>query len=230
VREIFAVEEFLRWAGVNILIAAWDNYFATPANYFLYNGTRTSGSEDVVGEPFFTFIPWDYDNTFGIDYFGTGWQYSDLLDWPANTEQYWAFNGRAGKRSRVPLVVNLLANGEFRRYYLDHLEHLLDTVFTPEALSVRMGLGGEPGLWQRVTPGSYLESDTPFGAPFTGRQFSNDEVYRGSFAQQELRHGNAFVLGIYHYARMRCDSARRQLAILRQRDPAGSSGASFDDP
>ena len=38
-----------------------------------------------MGRPYFTFIPWDYDNSFGIDYFGTAWQYTDLLDWPANT-------------------------------------------------------------------------------------------------------------------------------------------------
>ena len=32
--------------------------------------------------PYFTFIPWDYDNCLGIDYFGTKWQYTDILNWP----------------------------------------------------------------------------------------------------------------------------------------------------
>ena len=31
------VRAFLRWAGVNVLLGSWDNYFATPANYYLYN-------------------------------------------------------------------------------------------------------------------------------------------------------------------------------------------------
>ncbi len=224
---LLAVDEFLRWAGVNVLVGAWDNYFATPANYFLYNATRTPGSDDVIGEPYFSFIPWDYDNTFGIDYFGASiWQYVDLLDWPASTGAYWAANHHPGRRSRIPLVQNLLANQQFRRYYLDHIEHLLDTAVDPD-IGARIGLGAHPALWGRVTPGAYLESDTPFGPPFTGRQFTNHEVYLGGFVQQELRHGNAFLYGIENYVRMRYDSAREQLKVLRQRDPAGSSGASF---
>jgi hypothetical protein len=217
VHKVFDVEAFLRWAGVNVLVGAWDNYFATPANYYLYNA-------DSVPDPYFTFIPWDYDNTFGIDYFGTAWQYTDLLDWAANTVNYWRHNGNGG-HSRLPLIANLLRNATFRRYYLDHLEHLLDTQFNPAAIDARIG---SIGLWDRIVPGTYLESDTPYGAPFTGRQYSNDEVYRSGFKQYELRHGETFVLGIHHYVRMRYDSARSQLADLRRADPAGSSGADFD--
>ena len=223
VREVFDVETFLRWAGVNILVGAWDNYFATPANYYLYNAGRAGEHADVVSEPYFTFIPWDYDNTFGIDYFGTAWQYTDLLDWAANTGDYWRRNGHGG-RSQLPLVANLLQNTAFRRYYLDHLEHLLDTEFNPTG---HRRTDRRDELSSRVVPGAYLESDTPYGAPFTGRQFTNDEVYRSGFEQFELRHGETFVLGIHHYVRMRYDSARKQLDALRRRDPAGSSGANF---
>ena len=222
-RAVFDVEAFLRWAGVNILVGAWDNYFATPANYYLYNGGRSGEHTDVVSDPYFTFIPWDYDNTFGIDYFGTAWQYTDLLDWAANTGDYWRRNGNGG-RSHLPLVANVLRNTAFRRYYLDHLEHLLDTEFTPQAIDTRIGA---TDLWGRVVPGTYLEADTPYAAPFTGRQYTNDEVYRSGFEQLELRHGETFVLGVSHYVRMRYDSAREQLGSLRRNDPSGASGANF---
>ena len=226
VREVFDAETFLRWAGVNVLIGAWDNYFATPANYYLYNSGRAGARDDVIDQPYFTFIPWDYDNTFGIDYFGTAWQYTDLVDWPSNTGDYWRRNGHGG-RSRLPLITNLLQNTALRRYYLDHLEHLLDTVFNPPAIDARIGA---KALWDRVVPGTYLESDSPYGAPFTGRQYTNDEVYRSGFEQFELRHGDTFVLGVHHYVRMRYDSARKQLDVLRRNDPAGSSGARFAAP
>jgi CotH kinase protein len=206
---------------VNLLVGAWDNYFATPANYYLYNGGRAAGSQDALDRPYFSWIPWDYDNTFGIDYFGTAWQYADLLDWPASTHDYWRRNGHDG-RSHLPLVQNLLQNRGFRRYYLDHLEHLLDTCFDPAAIGA-----ARTSLWGRVAPSAYAESGTPTGQPWTGRQFSNDEVYRSGFEQNELRHGETFVLGIHHYVRMRHDSARAQLAALRRTDPAGSSGATF---
>lgn len=237
VHEVFAAEDFLQWAGVNILAGSWDNYFATPANYYLYNGGRPGTATpdeapaDVMAQPYFSFIPWDYDNSFGIDYFGTQWQYADLLDWTASTEGYQRFNHRTGQ-SRIPLVTNLLANTDFRRYYLDHLEHLLDTVLSPEAVDRAIGIdaSGTPtgaGLWDRVAASAYLESDSPFGWPATGRQFLNDEVYRAGCAQHELQRASGLILGIHHYVRMRYDRAREQLADLRRRDPAGSSGATF---
>src|SRR5439155_8616025 len=109
VEGILNVHGFLRWAGVNLLLGSWDNYFATPANYYLYNSGRNGGGKDFVATPYFTFIPWDYDNSFGIDYFGTRWQYTDLLDWPSNTVDYCRRNS-AGGVSRIPLVQNPLQN------------------------------------------------------------------------------------------------------------------------
>src|SRR5439155_14442211 len=85
---IFNVHAFLRWASVNLLIGSWDNYFATPGNYYLYNSGFGGAAEGFMARPYFTFLPWDYDNSFGIDYFGTPWQYTDLLDWPSNTKGY----------------------------------------------------------------------------------------------------------------------------------------------
>jgi hypothetical protein len=65
----------------------------------------------------------------GIDYFGTRWQYTDVLDWPGSTARYW----RGHSTSRIPLVQNLLRNHEYRRYYLHYLEHLLENEFSPPA-------------------------------------------------------------------------------------------------
>jgi hypothetical protein len=218
IEDIFNVRPFLRWAGVNVLIGSWDTYFATPANYYLYNSGRRGAPKQFLDRPYFTFIPWDYDNILGIDYFGSQWQYTDLLDWPASTGPYHRGKGR----SRIPLVTKLLAHHDFAQYYLDHIEFLLDTDFTPDAMRARID-----GLWQRIIPSAYFEAGLPNSAPFTGRQFTNDEVYRAGHEQQELRHGNEFALGIYHYTRMRYDRARKQLATLRHTFPAGASGATF---
>jgi hypothetical protein len=225
VEGIMNARAFLRWAGVNLLLGSWDNYFATPANYFLYNSGRRGDERGFLAAPYFTFIPWDYDNSFGIDFFGTRWQYTDVLDWPSNTVDYGRRNS-GGATSRIPLVQNLLRNRDFLRYYLDHLEHLLDADFNPAAISAAIGTGGG-GLWDRVAQAAYLESDTPGGQPFTGRQFSNDEVYRSGHEQHELRRGEEKAEGIVHYVRMRHDSARMQLAELRREHPAGASGATF---
>jgi len=223
VEGIMNARAFLRWAGVNLLIGSWDNYFATPSNYFLYNSGRRGDERGFAAAPYFTFIPWDYDNSFGVDFFDTRWHYTDIVDWPSNTENYGRRNS-GGARSRIPLVQNLLRNRDFLRYYLDHLEHLLDTDFNPAAIAAAIGTGG---LWDRVSQAAYLESDTPGGQPFTGRQFSNDEVYRSGREQQELRRGDTKVEGIIHYVRMRHDRARAQLTELRRDHPPGASGATF---
>ncbi len=129
--------------------------------------------------------------------------------------------------SHGPLVENLLRNPDFLGYYLDHVEHLIDTDLRPEAVSDVMVGASPSALWPRVSQAAYLESDTPHGRPFTGRQYTNDQVYRCGFAQHELERGADRIEGIVHFVRMRRDRAADQLTRLRQRWPRGSSGAEF---
>jgi hypothetical protein len=211
---------FLRWAAVNMLLGSWDNYYATPSNYYLYNSGHKGAAKDFAGSPYFHFIPWDYDNCLGIDLFGIRWQYADILDWPGNTWRYW----RNRRTSEIPLVQNLLRNRDYRQYYLDYIEYMLDTEFTPGAFAAQIGKESEGGLWDRVRQAAYLESDTPHGRPFTGRQFSNDEIYWHGCRQRGLRRGRKNYEGIVHYVRMRRDSARAQLKRLRRTTPRGADG------
>ncbi len=217
---IMDASAFLRWAAVNMLLGSWDNYYATQSNYYLYNSGRKGAAKDFATSPYFHFIPWDYDNCLGIDHFGTRWQYADILDWPGNTRRYW--NNR--NTSRIPLVQNLLRNHDYRQYYLDYMEHMLDTEFNPRAIATQIGSQSEGGLWDRIRQGAYLESDTPHGRPFTGRQFSNDEIYWNGCRQRGLRHGRKNYDGVVHYVRMRRDSARAQLKQLRQTMPRAADG------
>jgi hypothetical protein len=223
VDRVLNARAFLRWAAANVLLGSWDNYFATPSNYYLYNSGRQGSEHDFMTSPYFTFIPWDYDNCFGIDYFETRWQDTDLLDWPSNTTRYWNNRGR----SSIPLVQNLLSNHDYRQYYMDSVDHLLDTEFSPDTVAAQISPDSETGLWARVRQAAYLESDTPHGAPFTGRQFTNDEVYFAGCKQNEIRHDKAKIDGILNYVRMRYDSARKQLQELRKTIPRGEGAASF---
>jgi len=212
---IMNVTAFLRWAAVNMLLGSWDNYYASGSNYYLYNSGRRGAAKDFVSDPYFHFIPWDYDNCLGIDYSGTQWQYADILDWPGKANRH---------KPKIPLVRNLLRNHDYRQYYLDYLEHVLDTEFNPRTITARIGPRSEDGLWYRVRRAAYLESDTPLGQPFTGRRYSNHEVYRSACRQHELSHGKKQMEGIVHYVRMRHDSARAQLKQLRRTMPRTVDG------
>jgi len=220
---VMNVKAFLRWASANLLMGGWDNYYATPSNYYLYNAGRKGAAKDFMDAPYFYWIPWDYDNSFGIDYFKTQWQYTDIVDWASNTRNY--YKGKS--TAMIPLVQNLLRHDAFKQYYLDHLEHMLDHLFNPDAIDSLMGQEGDGGLWDRVRQAAYLESDTPHGQPFTGRQFSNHQVYLNGLKQDELNGWNYKVEGIIHYVRMRYDSARKQLETLRKNYPSGASGETF---
>ena len=212
---IMNVNAFLRWAAVNMLLGSWDNYYATPSNYYLYNSGRQGAAEDFVSSPYFHFIPWDYDNCLGIDYSGTRWQYADILDWPGKVNRH---------IPKIPLVRNLLRNHDYRQYYLDYMEHILDTEFNPRAITALIGPRSEDGLWHRVRQAAYLESDTPHERPFTGRRYSNDEVYQSGCRQHELQYGKKTMEGIVHYVRMRHDSARAQLKRIRRTMPRAIDG------
>jgi hypothetical protein len=124
-------------------------------------------------------------------------------------------------------VQNLLRNRDYRQYYLDYLEFLLDTQFNPDAFGHQIAADSDDGLWGRVCQAAYLESATPYDQPFTGRQFTNDEVYLSGCKQNELRRGNQKAEGIIHYVRMRHDSARQQLEQLRKTTPRVTDRGSF---
>ena len=219
---IMNARAFLRWASVNLLLGSWDNYYATPSNYYLYNSGRLGAEDDFMRSPYFTFIPWDYDNCLGIDYFGTKWQYTDILDWPSNTRHYWRGHGPHAYRSCRTSCATATTDSI-----------TLTTLSSSSILSSTQSIQpADRGRLRRRPmgprlPGGYLESATPYGPPFTGRQFTNDEVYLSGCRQNELRHWQEKAEGIIHYVRMRRDSARQQLEQLRETTPRATDSASF---
>jgi hypothetical protein len=129
----------------------------------------------------------------------------------------WALFARANVPAARHTYARVAINDGYQGLY--SLIEQVDKGFLRE----RFGANGHGNLYKAYC------GDVGFrnSAPFTGRQFTNDEVYRAGHEQFELRHANEFVLGIYQYARMRYDGAREQLAALRDRYPAGASGAQF---
>lgn len=217
VEDVFNVKQFLRWTAMNALLGAWDNYWATQANYYLYDaGKKDAARDGFMQRPYFTWIPWDYDNSLGVDHTGGDWAHASISDFSS-------YDGRTSNMSNLPALQHVFRNSAFFRYYLDAIEHLNETVFTATAVTQTT-----TRLRSRIERAAFLEGD--FSSPaHTGRQFTNDEVARNGFDDQELRRGPLFVLGIEHFVRIRHDEVARQIAKLRaDRDmPRGSSNATF---
>jgi len=198
------------------LLGSWDNYYATPSNYYLYNSGRLGTADDFMHSPYFTFIPWDYDNC--------------LVSITS------ARNGSTNRHSRLaqqhqallaeprdltdPAVAEPAAQPRLPAVLPDYLETLLETQFHPDAFGQQIAADSGDGLWGRISQAAYLESATPYGQPFTGRQFTNDEMYLTGCKQNELRHGQEKADGIVHYGPH----------ATRQRAPATGATAQADAP
>ncbi len=115
--KIFDIASFLKYEAVNVLIGGWDDYWSLMNNYYLYHNP----SEDK-----FTFIPYDYDNTFGIDWFNTDWVNADPYDFP-----------RVNNGSR-PLIEKLLAINQYKDLYSHFVDFLRTNVINSSELNSRL--------------------------------------------------------------------------------------------
>lgn len=81
IEDYIHVDGILQWMAVDILTSNWDNYWFLKNNFYLYQDPQTDR---------FVFIPYDYDNTFGIWWDGISpgidWGKRDLTNWGHPTE------------------------------------------------------------------------------------------------------------------------------------------------
>ena len=70
--QIFNVQDYLKAMAFDILTANWDGPLYNKNNFYLYHNTATGQ---------FEYIPYDIDNTFGIDWFQKDWAERDINDW-----------------------------------------------------------------------------------------------------------------------------------------------------
>ncbi len=69
---VFNVDSYLKAMIFDIFSANWDGPIINKNNFYLYHNTATGK---------FEYIPFDIDNTFGIDWFGEDWASRAIYDW-----------------------------------------------------------------------------------------------------------------------------------------------------
>ena len=130
--KIFAVPEVLKYFAMNILVGEWDDYWSLMNNYYLYHNP----AEDK-----FHWIPYDYDNTYGIDWFSINWANADPYNFPMV---------EPGPR---PLATRLMANSQYRNLYTHFLEFYREKVYKLDLWENRID-----SIKNLIT--SYAENDT----------------------------------------------------------------------
>ena len=113
---IFDVDAFLRAQAVDALVGNWDGYAYNVNNYYLYR-------DPADGR--FVYVPYDLDNSWGIDWLGRDWAERDIMSW-----------SRSGHER--PLYTRIMAIRRYRDRYAYYLRQLLQTEFTEAALHARI--------------------------------------------------------------------------------------------
>ncbi|MBE0663696.1 MAG: CotH kinase family protein [Bacteroidales bacterium] len=84
--KIFNVQDYLKIAALDILTANWDGYIFNKNNFYLYFNTDTG---------LFEYIPYDVDNSFGIDWFNVNWSTRNIYSWnPSSSSEKRALYSR----------------------------------------------------------------------------------------------------------------------------------------
>ncbi|SDC30876.1 CotH kinase family protein [Williamwhitmania taraxaci] len=114
--QVFNVNSYLKYMAMEVLTGHWDGYSYNKNNFYLYHNQATNK---------FEFIPYDLDNTFGIDWFGINWATRNVYSW-AN-----------GSESR-PLTKRLLSIKTYRDRYTFYLKQLINNSFGSSQLEPKI--------------------------------------------------------------------------------------------
>lgn len=114
----FSVDNFLRAMAVDVAVGQWDNYWYGANNYFLYHNEDTDR---------FEYIPYDYDNTYGVDFFG--------IDWATRPWDTWGNGGYGSDGGQLPpLIARILNVPAYQAQYQRYLRELVGATDDPPSL------------------------------------------------------------------------------------------------
>jgi hypothetical protein len=103
---VFNVQDYLKIAAIDVLTANWDGYIYNKNNFYLYHNTASG---------LFEYIPYDTDNTFGIDWFNIDWASRNIYTWEHPEEPR-------------PLFTRLLQVPEYKAQYTYYLKQVINNI------------------------------------------------------------------------------------------------------
>jgi hypothetical protein len=172
---LFQINQYLKYLAVDVLIGNWDGPVYNMNNFYLYNDPSTGK---------FEYLPYDLDNTLGIDWVNRNWQNRDLYQWGHETQYR-------------PLYERMMLHPVLRARYTYFLKNLLQTHFTNANLSTF--------LWDRRDHIASAVQEDPYKIKDYGYTYSD---FRNSILQAA---GGHVKWGILPFVDGRRNSAFQQL-------------------
>ena len=103
--EYFNVSSYLKVAAIDVLTGNWDGYIYNQNNYYLYRNPLSKQ---------FNYIPYDLDNTWGIDWLDRNWSDRNIYAWSQTGQPR-------------PLFNRLMDVESFRDIFSWHVQNILNT-------------------------------------------------------------------------------------------------------
>ncbi|MCO6477016.1 MAG: CotH kinase family protein [Phaeodactylibacter sp.] len=110
--QVFNVNSYLKAIAFDVLSGNWDGPIFNKNNFYLYHNQSTGR---------FEYIPYDLDNTFGIDWFNIDWATRDMYNWAHPDEPR-------------PIYERLMEIPEYRERYSYYMSRFVAEIYTEEAL------------------------------------------------------------------------------------------------
>lgn len=159
---VIVVPEVLKYFAMNILIGEWDDYWSLMNNYYLYH----EPTKDI-----FHLIPYDYDNTFGIDWFNINWTNANPYNYPK------VVNGNR------PLAEKLMQVSQYRNLYTHFLEFYSSNVYQLSNWQNRID-----NLMSMISSSAMIDSFRTLDYGFDQNDFYNSYSATG-YSNQHVKFG-----------------------------------------
>jgi hypothetical protein len=170
---VLDVAGVLKYFAMNVLTGGWDDYWFLRNNYYLYHHPS---------ENRFHWIPYDYDNTLGIDWFEIDWTNSDPFNFPVIDG-----DGR-------PLAERLMEHDEYRDLYAHFIDFISTNIFElshweerMDNLKVNMDPWAETDEYRTYDYGFTIAD---YHGSFSSDHYENLHVKRGIKEFANLRMGS----------------------------------------
>ncbi len=176
---VINVHTLLLCMAFDVMTGNWDGPLYNKNNFFLYHNTATG---------LFEYIPYDLDNTFGIDWFGVDWSNRNIYSW--------------GHQSQPrPLYSRMLQVPAFKAMYSYYLDKMIDEVYKESVLFPHLD-----SLKLLLAP--YVENDLYYTLDYG---FSIDDFNNGF--EQSVPYAHV-TKGIKPFIASRKSATKQQLQLM----------------
>jgi hypothetical protein len=172
-RKVLNVDRLLQYMAIDVMTGNWDGAHFNKNNFYLFQNDLTHRLE---------FIPYDTDNTFGIDWFNIDWSTRDIYNWDGS--------------ANLPLYNKMMAIPAFRSIYSYYIQEVANYMGSLEFTN------GVLNLQSIIAPSALADTYRTLDYGFTEADFLNalDSTW-----------GNHVTKGIWEFTQVRATSALSQL-------------------